>query len=753
MKFKLIVILFLALYNVTLAQAPKAINYQAVAHDALGNIITSSVGLKFEIFQGSVGGTLVYEETHTATPSSAGIYTVHIGQGTPVSGSFNAIQWGVGTHFLRVNIDPNGGTSYTAVGASQLVSVPYALFAEKTTPPLLSITPAGTVNILSVGPSTVAIPTGGGSSGSTVQINAPHSVTNISPGNNSITIQPTTITGSNAASVSGSYPNFQVNVPYPVINAGTGTISITTGTYVSTATLATGGPWTKSGNQIWASNPGDSVGIGTSAPTSKLEIYAKANTRGIYVDVSSGPASYTNAIALIATSANNGVQPTARFYNFGNGLALNVSKNSASGGIAAFSNTSTTNASIGVEITNAGSGNALSVSQSGTGSNAGNFVHTGNGRAILATNSSTNDAVFVWNTGNGSSLYAKNNNAFTNRYAGYFEGNVFVTGKTTSNSNYALEVVNSASVNLLKIRDDGYSGFNLGVFSPAARLHVLEATTGGEAILGVNNYNGAASASAHGIRGFSQNSSIYSAGVYGSHANGGFGVYGISTNTTTTAGSGVYGITQGLTNGSVGVRGDAAGGAAYGVMGAAFGSGASVYGVKSNTTPNGNAGRFETNNTGNPDDAVFIQTLGTGSVLRVKGSSAAGANHLSVLVDDGHIGSIAGSTPIIGTTGCTACNTAMVLSHSNDVAGSFTFNMAASYGASFNYPITFIKPYRKKPVVIITGASVSAASANYYVTLLGAAGNYTGFAINFPAGISSGGGNVTFNYMIIEGSN
>lgn len=787
---KLFVLIFILIVKLSDSQTPQRINYQAVARDGLGNIVTNPIGIKFEIFQGSVGGTLVYEETHTTTPASSGIFTVHIGGGSPVSGNFNSIMWGIGTYYLRVNIDPAGGTSYSTVGASQLVAVPYALFAEKTTPPLLGITPAGSVNILSVGPSTIAIPAGGSTNSPTLigvppvsvtavpsigtptayiisstatgtsvvtptlQINSPHSITNLGPGNNSITIQPTNLTGTGAASVTGSYPNYNVNVPYPSISINTGTISIISGTYVSTATLSSiVSPWTKTGNQIYAVNPGDSVGIGTTTPTSKLEIYARGNARGIYVDVLAGTTSNTNAIAFTATSANNGYAPTARIFNFGNGNALDVSKNSSSGSVAVFNNTVSTNANVAVDISNNGTGAALNVNSNGSSGNAANFNHNGNGRTILATNNSANDAVFVFQSGTGNSINSKNTNSSPLKYAGLFDGNVYVLGKTTGPSNYAFEVVNSASVGVMKVRDDGFTGINLNTLSPSARLHVLEATLGAEAILGVNNVI-TSSANAHGVKGFSQNSSNLSAGIYGTHASNGMGVYGINTSSVSTSGMGVYGITQGLTTGNVGVRGDAQSGAAYGVMGVAFGTGHSVVGIKPNTVTNGSAGRFEINNTVNPDDGVYIQTYGLGTAIHTKNMPTSGANNLGILVEEAHLGSFAPVTTTIGTTGCTACTAATMQSHSNDIAGTFSFNMSGNYAATFSYPITFIKPYRKKPVVIITAASNFAANANYYITLIGGPGNYTGYTINFPGGISPGGAaTMAFNYMIIEGSN
>src|ERR1041385_4971885 len=112
------------------SQAPQYLNYQGVARDASGNIISTVIGLKFEILQGGPTGTVVYDETNTSLPSSAGIFTTAIGSGAVISGIFSSINWAAGPYYIRVSIDPSGGTSFTAVGTSQLLSVPYALYAE-----------------------------------------------------------------------------------------------------------------------------------------------------------------------------------------------------------------------------------------------------------------------------------------------------------------------------------------------------------------------------------------------------------------------------------------------------------------------------------------------------------------------------------------------------------------------------------------------------------------------------------------------
>lgn len=118
--------------SAALSQAPNYINYQAIARDASGTIIASaSIGIKFKIIQGTPTGTVSYEETNTVTSSASGIFTVAIGNGTPVSGSLSTVDWANGPFYIEVSIDPAGGTSYSVVGVSQLLSVPYALYAAK----------------------------------------------------------------------------------------------------------------------------------------------------------------------------------------------------------------------------------------------------------------------------------------------------------------------------------------------------------------------------------------------------------------------------------------------------------------------------------------------------------------------------------------------------------------------------------------------------------------------------------------------
>lgn len=117
--------------GISLAQTPELINYQAVVRNASGASVTSVlVGVRVSVLTGSATGPEVYSETHTPTTNDYGLMNIKIGNGTPVSGDISTIDWGANTYFLKVEVDPTGGTAYSINSVSQLVSVPYALHAK-----------------------------------------------------------------------------------------------------------------------------------------------------------------------------------------------------------------------------------------------------------------------------------------------------------------------------------------------------------------------------------------------------------------------------------------------------------------------------------------------------------------------------------------------------------------------------------------------------------------------------------------------
>jgi len=113
------------------AQAPESLNYQAVARNAAGSpLINSSVAVRISIHDGNATGTVVYSERDAATTNSFGLFSCAIGTGNVISGTFAGIDWANGTKFMQVELDPTGGSSYTDMGTTQLLSVPYALHAK-----------------------------------------------------------------------------------------------------------------------------------------------------------------------------------------------------------------------------------------------------------------------------------------------------------------------------------------------------------------------------------------------------------------------------------------------------------------------------------------------------------------------------------------------------------------------------------------------------------------------------------------------
>lgn len=112
------------------AQAPEKMSYQAVVRDAANKLITNhAVGMRISILQTTPTGTAVYKETQTPTSNVNGVVSIEIGAGTSTD-VFSNIDWSKGPYYIKTEIDPAGGTSYSITATSQLMSVPYALYAK-----------------------------------------------------------------------------------------------------------------------------------------------------------------------------------------------------------------------------------------------------------------------------------------------------------------------------------------------------------------------------------------------------------------------------------------------------------------------------------------------------------------------------------------------------------------------------------------------------------------------------------------------
>lgn len=111
---------------ITIAQAPSSFKYQAVLRDASGNIkANTNANVQIDILKDGISGTVVFAETFATQANSYGLINLEIGSGTLVSGNISTIDWSTGPYFIKVSIDGN------EMGTSQLLSVPYAMYATK----------------------------------------------------------------------------------------------------------------------------------------------------------------------------------------------------------------------------------------------------------------------------------------------------------------------------------------------------------------------------------------------------------------------------------------------------------------------------------------------------------------------------------------------------------------------------------------------------------------------------------------------
>src|SRR5688572_15550525 len=115
-------------------QAPNQINYQGVARNSVGNVLPNrKIAIRLSIHDESAAGTVLYKETRTITTNNFGLFNVAIGSAGAdnTSGTMGAIDWASAAKFIQVEIDPDGSSNFLNMGAAQLLSVPYALYAGR----------------------------------------------------------------------------------------------------------------------------------------------------------------------------------------------------------------------------------------------------------------------------------------------------------------------------------------------------------------------------------------------------------------------------------------------------------------------------------------------------------------------------------------------------------------------------------------------------------------------------------------------
>nr|WP_084407118.1 collagen-like protein [Pedobacter panaciterrae] len=132
--FTLVFILFAGLQWASAQDGFKGINYQAVARNTNGTVLSNqAVKVKISILGGSANGPVQYMEEHSVNTNQLGLFTLQIGKGTPGTGTFAGIPWQNANQFAKIELAVGGG-SYNSLGNTQLMSVPFALYAASGNP-------------------------------------------------------------------------------------------------------------------------------------------------------------------------------------------------------------------------------------------------------------------------------------------------------------------------------------------------------------------------------------------------------------------------------------------------------------------------------------------------------------------------------------------------------------------------------------------------------------------------------------------
>lgn len=123
--------LFVTVTFKVFAQSPEKMSYQAIIRAQDNSLVVNSkISLKVVVHQSTATGASVYQETHSPTTNSNGLVSLEIGTGSVVTGDFSKIAWDKGPYYIETQVDVRGGSNYNITGVTQLLSVPYALYAK-----------------------------------------------------------------------------------------------------------------------------------------------------------------------------------------------------------------------------------------------------------------------------------------------------------------------------------------------------------------------------------------------------------------------------------------------------------------------------------------------------------------------------------------------------------------------------------------------------------------------------------------------